>query len=79
MAMDNDLTIIPVLNKIDLPAADPERVTKELEQVIGIDPDEVISISAKTGMNVEQVLDAVVERIDPPHVFKQHHMKKYRS
>ena len=66
MALENDLTIIPVLNKIDLPAADPERVTKELEHTIGIDPTEVICISAKTGENVEVVLDSIIERIPAP-------------
>jgi len=63
MALENDLTIIPVLNKVDLPAADVPRATAELEKVIGIDPSEVIAISAKTGENVEAVLDAVAERI----------------
>ena len=63
MAMDYDLEIIPVLNKIDLPAADPERVAAELENLIWIDKDEIIKISAKTGENVEKVLDAIIERI----------------
>lgn len=67
MAMEHDLTIIPVLNKVDLPAANVPKVTAELEQVIGIDPDEVIAISAKTGENVDLVLDAVMERIAPPY------------
>ena len=66
MALENDLTIIPVLNKVDLPAADVPRATAELEKVIGIDPSEVIAISAKTGENVEAVLDAVAERIPWP-------------
>lgn len=66
MAMENDLTIIPVLNKVDLPAADVPRVTRELETTIGIDPDEIIAISAKTWENVDQVLDAVIERIPSP-------------
>ena len=77
MALENNLTIIPVLNKIDLPAADPERVTNEIEQVIGIDPDEVISISAKTWANVELVLDAVVERIASPEEFKKEYKEKF--
>jgi GTP-binding protein LepA len=71
MAIENNLTIIPVLNKVDLPAADPERVTKEIEHTIGIDPEEVIAISAKTGQNIEMVLDAIVERISEPKVFKE--------
>jgi len=65
-AIANDLTIIPVLNKIDLPAADPERRAEELENLIGMDRDEIIAVSAKTGLNVEQVLDAIVERIPSP-------------
>ena len=67
-AMEYDLTIIPVLNKVDLPAANVPKVTAELEQVIGIDPDEVIAISAKTGENVDLVLDAVKERIPEPAI-----------
>lgn len=77
MAMDNNLTIIPVLNKIDLPAADVPRVTRELEQTIGVDPDEIIAISAKTGENVDCVLDAVVERIQDPTSFKASNPKRY--
>jgi len=69
MALANNLTIIPVLNKVDLPAANVPRATKELETVIGIDPDEVIAISAKTGENVELVMDAVIERIASPAEF----------
>jgi len=71
MAMENELTIIPVLNKIDLPAADPERRAQELEKLLWIDRDEIIAISAKTWMNVEQVLDAAIERIDPPQDFRE--------
>jgi GTP-binding protein LepA len=66
LAMEHDLTIIPVLNKIDLPAAEPERRAQELSNTLGIDPSEIISISAKTGVNVEAVLDAVLERIPAP-------------
>lgn len=66
LAMEHDLTIIPVLNKIDLPAAEPERRAKELSNTLGIDPAEIIHISAKTGFNVEAVLDAILERIPAP-------------
>jgi len=59
MAMEYDLEIVPVLNKIDLPAADPDRVTVELENLIWIDPDDIIKVSAKTWENVESVLEAV--------------------
>ena len=69
MALGNDVKIIPVLNKVDLPAANVPRVTAELEKVIWIDPNDVIAISAKTGENVELVLDAVIERISSPEEF----------
>lgn len=65
-AMDHELEIITVLNKIDLPAADVDRCAQEIEQVLGIDPSEVLHISAKTGKGVPELLDAVVERIPPP-------------
>ena len=77
MAIENNLTIIPVLNKVDLPAADPERVANEIEKTIGLDKDEIIAISAKTGQNVEQVLDAVIERISSPDVFKKENKNKF--
>ncbi|MFD8806222.1 translation elongation factor 4 [Streptomyces sp. NPDC059597] len=66
LAMENDLTIIPVLNKIDLPAAQPEKFAEELANLIGCDPDDVLKVSAKTGMGVEALLDRVVERIPAP-------------
>jgi GTP-binding protein LepA len=65
-AIDNNLEILPVLNKIDLPSADEDRVKKQIEDVIGIDASEAIGVSAKTGLNVAAVLDAIVERLPPP-------------
>ena len=65
-ALDNDLEILPVLNKIDLPAADADRVKQQIEDVIGLDASHAIAISAKTGENVEAVLEAIVERLPPP-------------
>jgi GTP-binding protein LepA len=65
-ALDHDLEIVAVLNKIDLPAADPERCKEELERVLGIDPTSVLSISAKTGEGVPALLDAVIARIPAP-------------
>jgi GTP-binding protein LepA len=65
-AIDANLDIVPVLNKIDLPAAEPERVRQQIEDVIGIDASEAIPISAKTGLNIEGVLEAVVHRLPPP-------------
>ena len=66
LAIENDLTIIPVLNKIDLPAADPERYAEELAHLIGGSPDDVLRVSGKTGMGVEALLDRVVELIQAP-------------
>jgi GTP-binding protein LepA len=65
-AIDANLEIVPVLNKIDLPAAEPDRVRKQIEDVIGIDASDAIPISAKTGLNIEAVLEAVVTRLPPP-------------
>jgi GTP-binding protein LepA len=66
LAMENDLEIIPVLNKIDLPAADPERVAREIADLIGGDPEDILKVSGKTGAGVEELLDRVVERIPSP-------------
>jgi len=66
LALEHDLDIIPVINKVDLPSADPERVKKELEEIIGIDASESILASAKTGLGIEEILEAIVERIKPP-------------
>ncbi len=65
-AIEQDLEVLPVLNKIDLPAADPERVKHEIEDVIGLDAKDAIMVSAKTGLNVTDVLEALVEKIPPP-------------
>ena len=66
LAMEQDLTIIPVLNKVDLPAADIPRVSRQVINLLGCDESEIIHISAKTGQNVDKVLDAVVEQIPAP-------------
>ena len=66
LAMEQDLTIIPVLNKVDLPAADVPRASKQVINLLGCDESEIIHISAKTGQNVDQVLEAIVERIPAP-------------
>ena len=66
LAMEQDLTIIPVLNKVDLPAADVPRVSKQVINLLGCDESEIIHISAKTGQNIDQVLEAIVERIPAP-------------
>lgn len=65
-AVEQDLVIIPVINKIDLPAADPERVRKQIEDILGLDSDDVILASAKEGIGVEEILNAIIERIPPP-------------
>lgn len=66
MALEHDLTIIPVLNKIDLPAADPDRVGDEVVKLIGCKKEEILHISAKEGKGVAEVLDAVIDRVPPP-------------
>lgn len=66
LALDNDLEIIPVINKIDLPSADPERVKHEIEEVIGIDASEAVLTSAKTGIGIGDVLEAIVARVPAP-------------
>jgi len=66
IAKDRGLTIIPVLNKIDMPAADPVRITAQMESIFGIDPKDVLHVSAKTGKGVPEVLQAIVDRIPPP-------------
>jgi len=66
LAIDNDHEIVPVLNKIDLPAAEPERVRQQIEEVIGLDASGAIPISAKTGEGIDEVLEALVTRLTPP-------------
>ena len=66
LALDNDLEIVPVANKIDLPQADPDAAAAEIAQLVGESPERVLRISAKTGTGVDEVLDAIVERIPPP-------------
>ncbi len=66
LALDNDLEIIPVINKIDLPSAEPDRVIKEIEDVIGLSAQDAPQISAKNGINIDQVLEAIVRRVPPP-------------
>jgi GTP-binding protein LepA len=66
MALDNELEIIPVLNKIDLPSADPERVAQEIEDIIGLDASGAILASAKEGRGTKEILEAVIQRIPPP-------------
>ena len=67
LALDHDLDVLPVINKIDLPSADPQRVIHEIEDVIGIEAEDAPQISAKTGQNVEDVLEAIVHKIPEPH------------
>ncbi len=66
LALDNNLEIIPVLNKVDLPGSDPERIKQEIESIIGLDTSDAILCSAKTGVGIPAILEAVVERIPPP-------------
>ncbi|MEF2070651.1 translation elongation factor 4 [Consotaella aegiceratis] len=66
LALDNDLEIVPVLNKIDLPAAEPDKVKEQIEEVIGLDASDAVMISAKNGLGIEDVLEAVVHRLPAP-------------
>ncbi len=66
LAIDNDHEVLPVLNKVDLPAAEPERIKEQIEEVIGIDASEALEISAKTGKGVPEVLEALVQHVPPP-------------
>ena len=66
LALDHDLDVLPVINKIDLPSAEPERVIEEIEDVIGLEAQEAPQISAKTGLNIEEVLEQIVEKIPAP-------------
>ncbi len=65
-AVEQDLTIIPVINKIDLPSADPERVKRQIEEILGLPSEDVILASAKEGIGIEEILEAIVSRIPPP-------------
>src|SRR3954451_4097522 len=65
-AIDNDHEIVPVLNKVDLPAAEPDRVRQQIEDVIGLDASDAVECSAKTGLGIHEVLEAVVKRLPPP-------------
>ncbi|MEI6021671.1 MAG: translation elongation factor 4 [Bacteroidota bacterium] len=66
LALEHDLTIIPILNKMDLPSAEPEMVTDQIVELIGCDPSEVIPASGKTGMGIEEILTAIIERVHAP-------------
>ncbi len=66
LALENDLEIIPILNKVDLPSANPEEVTDDIVDLLGCDPEEVIPASAKTGIGIEEILEAIIERVPAP-------------
>ena len=66
LAVEHNLDIIPVINKVDLPSADPDKVKNEIKEIIGIDPSECILASAKTGLGTEEILEAIIKRIKPP-------------
>ena len=75
LALDHDLEVLPVINKIDLPSADPDRVKEEIEDVIGIEADEAPMISAKNGINIDQVLEMIVKKIPAPTSDKNEPLK----
>ena len=66
LALENDLEIIPVLNKIDLPSANPEEVTDDIVDLLGCDPSEIIPASAKTGLGIDEILEAIIKRVPAP-------------
>ncbi len=66
LALDADLTIIPVINKVDLPSARPEEIAEDIHNLLGVDPESIIAISAKEGLNVDKVLEAIVRLVPPP-------------
>ncbi|MBR2164099.1 MAG: GTP-binding protein, partial [Campylobacter sp.] len=66
IALDNNLEIIPVVNKIDLPAADPDRVKDEIEHVIGLDCSEALEVSAKSGVGIKELIETIIRKIPPP-------------
>lgn len=66
LALEHDLEIIPVLNKIDLPGAEPDRIKQEIEDVIGLDCSEAILASAKAGIGIDEILEAIVDKVPPP-------------
>ena len=66
LALENDLEIIPVLNKVDLPSANPEEVTDDIVDLLGCKPEEIIRASAKTGLGIEAILQAIVDHVPPP-------------
>ena len=71
LALDMNLRLIPIVNKIDLPSAEPERVAMELVDVIGFDDDEILFASAKTGEGIEEILQAIIDRIPPPGAIRE--------
>src|SRR5699024_2223991 len=66
LALDNDLELIPVINKIDLPAADPERIAQEVEDVVGLPKEDAIKASAKANIGIEEILESIVETVPAP-------------
>src|SRR5579864_2035019 len=66
LALSHDLEIVPVINKIDLPSAEPERIREQIEQVIGLDASDAVMASAKNGIGIKETLEAVVKRVPPP-------------
>ena len=66
LALNHDLEIIPVINKIDLPSAEPERIREQIEQVIGLEASDAVLASAKNGIGIQDILEAVVKRVPPP-------------
>ena len=73
LALEHDLEIIPVINKIDLPSADIERVKSQIEEDLGLDPETAILASAKEGLGIEDIMEAIVETLPPAHRRRRRH------
>ena len=79
MALEHNLVIIPVINKIDLPAADPKRISEQIENMLAIPQEEIIEVSAKEGTNITTLLDAIIERIPPPRTLDFYHQETIQT
>lgn len=75
LAMENDLTIIPVINKIDLPSADIDRVKKQIDQTLGLEPDEAIAVSAKEGIGIDLLIETIIDRIPAPPAYEKNSLR----
>ncbi len=78
-AMDHDLKIIPVINKVDLMHARVDEVAKEMEQILGIDQDDIVRCSGKAGIGIDELIEAIIRRVPPPAVIRRNRFKRWCS